>query len=94
MEFDDQYIKASRYDLRGQAHNRRLCHRVLVVHPWRAVACANGMGVLAAIPALNLVDAPRWDRHPWMGWFLGSFALLFVCYFLYCALLGWRTVGR
>jgi hypothetical protein len=30
MESDDRYIKASRYDLKTQAHNSRVFHRELV----------------------------------------------------------------
>lgn len=91
MASDSQYINASRYDLKAQAHNRRVFHRSLVAYPWRAVAFAIGMTVLAAIPAFNLVDAPRWNVHPWMGWVLGGLAFLVACYFLTCAVLGWRT---
>jgi hypothetical protein len=49
------------------------------------------MSILAAFPAFNLVDAPRWSTHPWMGWLLGGFSCLVACYFVACAVLGWRT---
>ena len=91
MEFEDHYIKASRYDLKAQSHNRRVFHREVVARPLRAFACAIGMSILGANAAFNLVDAPGWSRHPWMGWLLGVIALLFVCYFLICAVLGWQA---
>jgi hypothetical protein len=90
MESGDRYIKASRYDLKAQAHNRRVFHRELVSRPWRAFALAIGMSILGANAAFNLLNAPGWNRHPWMGWLLGVVALLFVCYFLVCAVLGWQ----
>lgn len=91
MESDDRYITASRYDLKAQSDNRRVFHRELVTHPWRTFVFAIGMCALAATASFNLVDAPQWDRHPWMGWLLGGIAFLFVCYFLWCAVLGWRV---
>ena len=90
MESGDRYIKASRYDLKAQAHNRRLFHRELVKRPLYAFVLAIGMSILGANAAFNLVDAPGWDRHSWMGWLLGGVALLLVCYFLVCAVLGWQ----
>ena len=89
MESDARYIKASRYDLKAQSHNRRVFHRALVARPWRALVLAIGMSLLGANAIFNVVDAPGWNRHPWMGWLLGALALLFVCYFLACAILGW-----
>ena len=89
MASEDRYIKASRYDLKAQSHNRRVFHRELVARPWRALACAIGMSLLAVNAGFNLIDVPQWDRHPWMGWLVGGVALLFVCYFLWCAVLGW-----
>ena len=91
MNSKTKYIKASRYDIKAQWHNSRLFHGDLVMRPRLAFACAIGMGILAVNAGFNLLDAPRWSRHPWMGWLLGGFALLFVCYFLLCAALGWRT---
>ena len=91
MESEDHYIKASRYDLKAQSHNRRVFNRKLVARPWRAFACAIGMSILGLNAAFNLVDAPGWNSHPWMGWLLGVVALLFVCYFLICAVLGWQA---
>ena len=85
------YIKASRYDIKAQWYNGRVFHRELVARPWRALGFAIGMSILGAIAGFNLVDAPRWDRHPWMGWFLGGLALLVGYYFLLCAVFGWRT---
>ena len=90
MESEDRYIKASRYNLKAQSHNSRVFHRVLVTRPWRALVLAIGMSILGVNAAFNLVDAPGWNRHPWMGWLLGGVALLFVCYFLVCAVLGWQ----
>ena len=84
------YIKASRYDLKSQFHNGRVFHRELVVRPWRALGFAIGMSILGVTAGFNLVDAPRWGRHPWMGWLLGGLVLLVGCYFLLCAVLGWR----
>lgn len=92
MVSDDRYIKASRYDLKSQSHNRRIFHCHLVARPWFAFACALGMGLLSANAAFNLVNAPQWTSHPFMGWLLGGFAFLFVCYFLWCAVLGWRAI--
>ena len=91
MDSGDLYIKASRYDLKAQAYNRRVFHRHLVLRPWRALVLAVGMGMLGAMAVFNWVDAPQWNRHPWMGWILGGFAFLFVCYFLACVALGWQT---
>lgn len=92
MESDDRYIKASRYDLKAQFHNHGVFHRDLVARPRLAFACALGMGLLSACAAFNLVDAPQWTSHPFMGWLLGGFAFLFACYFLWCAVLGWRVI--
>lgn len=85
------YIKASRYDIKAQWHNGRMFHRELVARPWRALGLAIGMSILGANAGFNLVEAPRWDRHPWMGWLLGGLALLVGSYFLLCAVLGWRA---
>ncbi len=90
MESGDPYIKASRYDLKAQAHNRRLFHRELVKRPGYAFVLAVGMSMLGANAAFNLVDAPGWSRHAWMGWLMGGVALLFAFYFLVCAVSGWR----
>ena len=87
---EDRYVKASRFDLEAQSQNRRVFHRKWVRRPWRALACAIGLGMLSVTVGFNLIDAPQWNRHPLMGWLLGGFALLFVCYFLWCAVLGWR----
>ena len=91
MESEDHYIKASRYDLKAQSHNRWVFHREVVARPWHALACAIGMSILGLNAAFNLVDAPGWNSHPWMGWLLGVVALLFICYFLICAVLGWQA---
>jgi amino acid permease len=91
MKSDDCYITASRYDIKSQSRNRRVFHRELVTHPWRAFVFAIGMCALAATASFNLVDAPQWNRHPWMGWLLGGIAFFFVCYFLWCAVQGWRV---
>ncbi len=91
MDSDERYIKASRYNLEAQTHNRRVFHRRLVASPWLALVLAIGMGLLGTNAAFNWVDAPRWNRHPWMGWLLGGFAFLVMCYFLACAVQGWRT---
>lgn len=88
--FDDRYVKASRYDLKAQSHNRQVFHRHLLMHPWQALSCAIGMSLLAANAALNWMEAPRWIRHPWMGWILAGIAGLVTCYFLMCALRGWQ----
>jgi hypothetical protein len=88
MEFlDDRYVKASRYDLEAQAHNRRVFHRHLLMHPWQALSCAIGMSLLAANAAMH----PRWVQLSWMGWILVALAGLMACYFLTCALQGWRN---
>ena len=84
------YIKASGYDLKSQFHNSRVFHRELVARPWRALGFAIGMSILGSTAGFNLIDAPSWDRHPGMGWLLGGLALLVGCYFLLCAVLGWR----
>ena len=94
MESGDRYIKASRYDLKAQSHNRRVFHRELVSRPWRALVLALGMSILGANAVFNLVDAPGWNRHPWLGWSLGVVALLFVCDILVCAVLGWQRSSR
>ena len=67
MNTDDGYLKASRYDLPAQTHNRQVFHRHLVARPWHAFALAVGMGLLGALAAFNWIDAPRWHAHPWMG---------------------------
>ena len=85
------YIKASKYDIKTQWHNSRVFHDELVARPWRALAFAIGMSILGLNAGFNLVDTPQWNRHPWMGWLLGGLALLVGCYFLLCAVLGWRT---
>jgi hypothetical protein len=90
MESDDVYRKASRYDLRAQAHNRRVFHRHLLARPWQALVCAIGMSLLGANAAFNWVDAPAWHRQPWQGWLLGNIVFLIAAYFLTCALLGWQ----
>lgn len=92
MNTDQHYLKASRYDLKAQAHNRRMFHRTLVAHPWRALLFAIGMGLLGANAAFNWIDAPRWNDHLWMGWLLGGMAFLFACYFLSCAVSGWQSL--
>lgn len=84
------YIKASRYDLKSQFHNSRVFHRELVARPWRALAFAISMSILGANVAFNLSDSSSSGGHPWMGWLLGGLALLVGCYFLLCAVLGWR----
>ena len=91
MESNDRYIKASRYDIKAQTHNSQVFYRGLVAHPWRAFAFSIGMGLLGVNAVFNLVAAPRWDRFPWMGWLLGGVAFLVACYFLLCAVRGWRT---
>jgi hypothetical protein len=91
MESENRYIKASRYDFKVQSHNSRVFHRELVARPWRSLACAIGMSILGMNAIFNFIDAPGWNRHPWMGWLLGVVALLFVCYFLICAVLGWQA---
>jgi hypothetical protein len=90
MQSDDKYIKASRYNLEAQPHNRLVFHRQLLARPWQALTCAVGMTVLGAIPAFNLVEGPRWNQHPWQGWILGGIAFLIAGYFLVCAVLGWQ----
>ena len=90
MESDARYIKASRYDLKAQAHNSRVFHGYLVTQSWRALVLAIGMSILGANAIFNLLDVAGWNRHPWMGWLLGGVALLFVCYFLVCAVVGGR----
>jgi hypothetical protein len=90
MESDDRYIKASRYDLKAQSHNRRVFHRELVARPWRALACAIGMSIVGVNAVLGQVDAPRWNGIPWMVWLFAGFVSLFVGYFLACAVLGWK----
>ena len=85
------YIKASKYDIKTQWHNGCVFHYELVARPWRALAFAIGMSILGLNAGFNLVDTPQWNRHPWMGWLLGGLALLVGCYFLLCAVLGWRT---
>ncbi|MEP6936314.1 MAG: hypothetical protein ABI988_20620 [Nitrospirota bacterium] len=87
---EKRYIKANKYDIKAQWFNSRVFHRELVARPWRALSFAIGMCILGLDAAFNLVDAPRWDHYPWMGWLLGGLALLVGCYFLLCAALGWR----
>ena len=87
----NEYRKASRYNLDAQRHNRRVFHGVLVAHPWHALALAVSMSLLAVTAGFNLVDSPRWIRHPWMGWLLGGIAAVPAAYFFVCALRGWRT---
>ena len=82
MKSEREYLKASPYDLTAQWHNSRVFHRELVVRPWLGLACATGMSLLGATAGFNLVDAPQWDRHPWIGWLLGEVASLVDCYFL------------
>jgi len=87
---ENKYIKASRYDIKAQWHNSGVFHHKLMAQPWRALGFGIGMSILGAIACFNLLDAPRWERHPWMGWLLGGLALVVGCYFLLCAVLGWR----
>ncbi|MEP6889574.1 MAG: hypothetical protein ABI955_02620 [Nitrospirota bacterium] len=75
MESGGRYIKVSRYDLKAQSHNRRVFHRELVARPWRALVLAIGMSILGANAVFNMVDAPGWNRHSWMGWLLGGIVL-------------------
>jgi len=49
------------------------------------------MDILGVVAVLNVVDAPRWNRDPWMGWILGLVAFLVAGYFFICAVLGWRA---
>jgi hypothetical protein len=88
---EKSFIKASRYDLQSQLHNSRVFHRKLSAQPWRAFGLAIGMSILGAIAGFNLIHAPQWDHHPWMGWLLGGLALLVGCYFLLCAARAWRS---
>ncbi len=89
-----EYIRASRYDLEGQARNRRVFHQRLLAKPWLALAMGIGMGLLGANATLNWMDQPRWNAHPWLGWMLGAVTLPFVCYFFLCALRGFRAARR
>lgn len=84
MESDDRYIKASRYDLKAQAHNRRVFHCELVARPWRALACAIGMSIVGVNAVLGQVDAPRCSPMEWHS--LDGLALCRFCLAL-CGLL-------
>ncbi len=88
MEKKDQYVRASDYDLPASRHNFLVFHRRMTNRPWRASAAALGMGLLAANGFFNLTRAPGWDAHPWMGWTIGTVALVPTCYFLTCAVAG------
>ena len=90
MESGDRYIKASRYDLKAQAYNRRVFHRELVARPWRALVLAIGTCVVGVNAVLGQVDAPRWKGIPWIVWLFGGFVSLLVGYFLACAVPGWQ----
>jgi len=82
MDREDQYLKASRYDIKASRHNFQVFHRRLKKRPWLALFFSILMGILAANGFFNLVNSPRWDRHPWMGWLLGTIALIPGVYFL------------
>ena len=59
MESGDRYIKASRYNLTAQAHNRRMFHRHLLARPWRALVfaiSASMLGAMALEDVRNLKD--------------------------------------
>lgn len=90
MKSADHYIKASRYDLEAQRHNRRVFHRWMLVRPWLALLFGLGMSVLGAGAAFNWADGPRWQLHPWEGWVLGGIAGLVAGYFFVTAMQGWR----
>lgn len=91
MASEDRYIKASRYDLEAQCHNRSLFHRRLVARPWLALVCGVGMSTLGSAAVSNWIEAPIWQRHPWEGWLLGGIAFLVACYFFVCVVQGWRN---
>lgn len=86
MEKKEQYVRASDYDLPASRHNFLVFHRRMTARPWRAAAATLGMGLLAANGFLNLIRSPTWDAHPWMGWTIGTIALVPACYFLTCAI--------
>jgi hypothetical protein len=82
MDMEDQYLKASRYDIKASRHNFQVFHCRLKKRPWLALFFSILMGILAANGFFNLVNAPRWDLHPWMGSSLGAIALIPGVYFL------------
>ncbi|MCE7978222.1 MAG: hypothetical protein DYH03_14015 [Nitrospira sp. NTP1] len=86
----DHYIKASRYDLEAQQHNRGVFHRRMLRRPWLALLFGLGMSALGAGAAFNWADGPRWQFHPWEGWLLGGIAGLVAGYFFVTAMQGWR----
>jgi len=86
MNSEDQYIKASQYDNKANRHNFQVFHHRLKKRPWQALSYAILMGILAANGFFNLVNSPRWDRHPWMGSAIGFIALIPACYFLFTAI--------
>jgi len=88
MSIEDKYIKASRYDTAAARHNFLVFHCRLLNHPWQALSLAILMAILAANGFFNLIDSPRWNLHPWMGWMIGAIAFLPACYFLFNALSG------
>ncbi|WHZ14109.1 MAG: hypothetical protein OJF52_000944 [Nitrospira sp.] len=91
MASGDRYIKASRYDLEAQRHNRSLFNRRLAAQPWLALVCGMGMSTLGLAAVSNWIEAPIWERHPWEGWLLGGVAFLVACYFCVCVVKGWRN---
>jgi hypothetical protein len=88
MGAEEEYIKASRYDIKANRHNFQVFHNRLSTQPWLALTLALFMGFLAVCGFYNLFDSPQWSRHPWMGWSIGAIALLPACYFLVCAVAG------
>lgn len=90
----DRYIKASRYDLAEQRHNRAVFHRWMMERPWLAVLFGTCMAGLGASAVFNWVDAPGWQRHPWEGWLLGGIAFLVAGYFMFFAVRSWCKAVR
>jgi len=88
MGREDNFIKTSRYNLKDNIHNLKAFHHALTARPWQALSLAILMGMLAVSSFFNLIDAPQWHRHPWMGWTVGTIGLLPTCYFLFIAVAG------
>lgn len=85
MEKKVRYVRASDCDLPASRHNFPVFHRRKTSRPWRAAAARLPWACWPQTACLNLIRSPTWDAHPWMGWTIGTIALVPACSFLTCA---------